>query len=133
MKKYETYSHAKTKLRYHLIFSTKYRRKFLNDIRDSVLSAFNYAESISQFKILIMEVDKDHIHILITFKPNISISQVVRRLKQITTIYLWENNERFLKKFYWKNKKILWTGGYFASTIGEVSEETLKHYIENQG
>jgi putative transposase len=133
MKKYETYSHAKTKLRYHLIFSTKYRRKFLNDIRDSVLSAFNYAESISQFKILIMEVDKDHIHILITFKPNISISQVVRRLKQITTIYLWENNEQFLKKFYWKNKKILWTGGYFASTIGEVSEETLKHYIENQG
>jgi len=133
MKKYETYSHAKTKLRYHLIFSTKYRRKFLNDIRDSVLSAFNYAESISQFKILIMEVDKDHIHILITFKPNISISQVVRRLKQITTIYLWKNNEQFLKKFYWKNKKILWTGGYFASTIGEVSEETLKHYIENQG
>lgn len=133
MKKYETYSHAKTKLRYHLIFSTKYRRKFLNDIRDSVLSAFNYAESISQFKILIMEVDKDHIHILITFKPNISISQVVRRLKQITTICLWENNEQFLKKFYWKNKKILWTGGYFASTIGEVSEETLKHYIENQG
>lgn len=133
MKKYETYSHAKTKLRYHLIFSTKYRRKFLNDIRDSVLSAFNYAESISHFKILIMEVDKDHIHILITFKPNISISQVVRRLKQITTIYLWENNEQFLKKFYWKNKKILWTGGYFASTIGEVSEETLKHYIENQG
>ena len=133
MKKYKTYSHAKTKLRYHLIFSTKYRRKFLNDIRDSVLNAFNHAESISQFKILIMEVDKDHIHILITFKPNISISQVVRRLKQITTIYLWENNEQFLKKFYWKNKKILWTGGYFASTIGEVSEETLRHYIENQG
>lgn len=130
--RYETTSHAKTRLRYHIIFSTKYRRKCLNQIRDDVLNSFKYAESISDFRILYMEVDKDHIHFLVKFKPSLSITQVVRRMKQISTNYIWKKQESFLKKFYW-NKKILWTGGYFVSTIGEVSEENIKEYIKNQG
>lgn len=130
--RYETTSHAKTRLRYHIIFSTKYKRKCLNQIRDDVLNSFKYAESISDFRILYMEVDKDHIHFLVKFKPSLSITQVVRRMKQISTNYIWKKQESFLKKFYW-NKKILWTGGYFVSTIGEVSEENIKEYIKNQG
>jgi len=43
------------------------------------------------------------------------------------------SNEEYLKKYYWKGKHILWTHGYFCSTIGDVSEQTLKKYIENQG
>lgn len=131
--KYETFSHAKTLIRYHIIFSTKYRRKCLDPIHDSVISAFREAESKSDFKILVMELDKDHIHLLIQFRPHYSIEQVVRRLKQLSTYYIWRDNEQWLKKFYWTGKHILWTHGYFASTIGDVSEKTLKHYIENQG
>lgn len=131
--RYETFSHAKTLIRYHIIFSTKYRRKCLNQIHSSVLSAFKEAESKSDFKILVMELDKDHIHLLIQFKPHYSIEQVVRRLKQLSTYYIWRDNETWLKKFYWSGKHILWTHGYFASTIGDVSEKTLKKYIENQG
>ena len=63
MKKlYKTYGHSKTNLKYHAIFSTKYRRKCLNDIRDNGLKSFKYAENISDFSILTMEIDKDHIH-----------------------------------------------------------------------
>ena len=119
-------------MRYHIIFSTKYRKKCLNQIHDSVIEAFKKSEINSHYKILAMELDKDHIHLLITFKPFLSISQVVRRLKQLTTKYIWGQNENFLRKFYYKNK-ILWTHGYFCSTIGEVSETTIKKYIENQG
>lgn len=129
---YLTLGHAKTHLRYHIIFSTKYRKRCLNQIHDSVIEAFKKSETNSHYKILIMELDKDHIHLLITFKPFLSISQVVRRLKQLTTRYIWDQNENFLKKFYYKNK-VLWTHGYFCSTIGEVSEATIKKYIENQG
>lgn len=129
---YETFNHAKTSLRYHLIFSTKYRRKCLNNIKDTVFNAFKYCESISDFKILTMELDKDHIHLLVNIPPHYSIEQTVRRLKQITTAYLYKNEYCYLKKFYWK-RNIIWTHGYFCSTIGEVSEQTLKHYIENQG
>jgi len=131
--KYITYNHAKTRLRYHFIFSTKYRRKCLTEIHDIVIDAFKDAESKSHFKILTMELDKDHIHLLITFSPAYSIEQTVRRLKMLTTRYIYEKAGSYLSKFYWKDKLTLWTHGYFCSTIGNVSEETLKHYIENQG
>lgn len=130
---YLSLGHAKTHLRYHIIFSTKYRKKCLNQIHDSVIEAFKKSEINSHYKILTMELDKDHIHLLITFKPFLSISQVVRRLKQLSTKYIWEDNEDFLKTFYYKKEKVLWTHGYFCSTIGEVSETTIKKYIENQG
>ena len=51
----------------------------------------------------------------------------------ISTNYVYARCENYLKKFYWKDKRLLWTHGYFCSTIGEVSEQTVKHYIENQG
>ena len=134
MKKlYKTYGHSKTNLKYHVIFSTKYRRKCLNDIRDNVLKSFKYAENISDFSILTMEIDKDHIHFLLEFKPSLSIEQVVIRMKQISTNYLYKTCSSHLKQFYWGNENVLWTRGYFVSTIGEVSEKTLIHYIENQG
>lgn len=133
MQKYQSFSHAKTKCLYHLIFSTKFRRKCLNDIYDVVIDAFRYCESKSNFEILEIELDKDHIHLMIKFKPSYSIEQVVRRLKQMTTFYIYEKEEQYLRKFYWKKKKILWTNGYFCSTIGDVSEETLRKYIQNQG
>jgi putative transposase len=133
--KYLTTAHAKTSIRYHIIFSTKYRRKCLDEIRDIVLNSFRYVESISHFKILYMNLEKDHIHFLITWKPSLSITQVVSRMKQISTNYIYKNEiaKEHLKKFYWGKKKKLWTGGYFVSTIGEVSEKTLKEYIEKQG
>jgi putative transposase len=130
---YESIAHAKTRLRYHIILSTKYRKKCLNEIHESILEAFTLAEKNSSFKILTMELDKDHIHLLMKWKPSLSIVQVVRRLKILTTKYIWEKNEDYLKKYYWGNKRKLWSGGYFCSTIGDVSERTLKNYIENQG
>ena len=131
--KYKTFGHAKTKLRYHLIFSTKFRRKCLDQIHDDVISSFKYSESKSNFKILVMELDKDHIHMLVEIKPKYSIEQVVSRIKQLTTNYLWKKQGEHLRKYYWKQHHILWTHGYFCSTIGDVSESTLKQYIENQG
>lgn len=89
---YETFNHAKTRLRYYFIFSTKYRRKCLNEIRDVVLESFRYAESISHFKIITMEIDKDHIHILVKFPPKYSIEQIVKRMKQISSNYIYNNS-----------------------------------------
>lgn len=133
MKKlYKTYGHAKTNLKYHVIFSTKFRRKCLGEIREHVLESFRYSEKISDFSILRMELDKDHIHFLLEFRPSLSIQQVVSRMKQIFTNYLYKTCEYHLRKFYY-GKSYLWTRGYFVSTIGEVSEETLRKYIENQG
>lgn len=130
--RFESIAHAKTRLRYHIIFSTKYRRKCLEKVREEVLAAFRYAEEKSDFKILIMNLEDDHIHFLLKFKPSLSITQVVSRMKQLSNWYLWKYQEEHFRKFFWKKNKI-WTGGYFASTIGEVSEQTILEYIKNQG
>lgn len=79
-----------------------------------------------------MEVDKDHIHFMISSVPKISPLQIVRVLKQQSTIEIWKLHKNELKKQYWK-ENTFWIDGYFCSTIGEVSSETLKHYIRNQG
>jgi putative transposase len=47
-------------------------------------------------------------------------------------VYLWEKHPEYLKKFYWKQHKV-WTGGYFAATVGSVSEENVAKYIKDQG
>ena len=131
-KDYESIAHAKTRLRYHVIFSTKYRRNCLLEVKDEVLNSFRYGESISDYKILVMNLENDHIHFLLKWKPSLSIDQVIRLMKQCSTTYLWDNCNLHFKRFYWKNKNI-WTGGYFCSTIGEVSETKISAYIENQG
>lgn len=84
------------------------------------------------FEIKEMEVDKDHIHMMIESVPKISPLQIVRVLKQQSTIQMWRKYFKELKKYYWA-ENTFWTDGYFVSTIGEVSSKTLKHYIQNQG
>ena len=132
MDKYDSLKHKKFKIRYHIIFSTKYRRKCLTGIRDEILSYMKEAET-KDFHIETQEIDKDHIHLLVYATPNIAPYQIVHRLKQQSTYLAWKNHHNYMSYWYWSGKHYLWTRGYFVSTIGEVSEKTLKHYIENQG
>lgn len=127
------YSHSKCRLRYHIIFSTKYRNKCLEPIKDKVIDAFRYCESRSDFSILNLNTDKDHIHLYVEIPPTLSVGQVVNRMKAITTNYLWDKFDYYLKDYYWKKKRMLWTHGYYASSIGNVSESVVWNYINNQG
>ena len=134
MSKYERFNHAKTFLRYHLIFSTKYRRKLLNTIREDLLAAMKTAQDKNgNFRIEIEEVDKDHIHLLVRINPCESIANVVHDLKQQSTYLMWKQHHDYMTSFYWSGQHHLWTRGYFASTIGGVSEKTIVEYIRNQG
>lgn len=137
MTDYEHYNHEKFKMRYHLIFSTKYRRKCLGPIMEDVKASMKRAEAMqNKWSIEVMEIDSklcDHIHFLIRTTPTCQISEIVHKLKQISTYDMWQKHFEWLGKFYWSGKHYLWTKGYFCTTIGEVSEKTLQHYIETQG
>lgn len=130
---YECYNHSRNRTRYHIILVTKYRRKCLSEIEDVVYRAFRECESRSDITIRNMKLDGDHIHLLISFPSKYSISQTINRLKQFTTKYLYSEQESYLKNWYWKKKRVLWSDSYFVSTIGSVSEEKVMNYIENQG
>jgi putative transposase len=79
-----------------------------------------------------METDKDHIHYMIETEPTISISKIVNLMKSYTTYHIWKKYSCYLQKHFWK-EHTFWTDGYFACSVGNVSEEMLKRYIKNQG
>ena len=125
--------HNRNLLMVHLIFVTRYRKKlfygeFRNDIKQYIFDTCK----VHHWYIRRMETDKDHIHILLQYNPTDSITQIVSTLKQVSAYYAWKKYHRLLQKQYWK-EHTLWSDGYFAASIGQVSAETIKHYIENQG
>ena len=131
---YKRKNHSKFCLKAHIVFVTKYRKKIINEeIRKPITYIFEHISSISDFVIEEMETDKDHIHLLIAYKPKVSILQIVRKLKQESTVYLWNNHASFLIQNYWK-RKIFWSSVYFAASICVgASYKTIQEYIKNQG
>jgi len=87
---------------------------------------------ISDFNIDTMEVDKDHIHLLLDIVPKISVSSIVNRLKVMSTNCLWKKCKDYLQTQFWKEKSF-WSDGYFVCTTGNANMETIKKYIETQG
>lgn len=131
---YKTKNHSKYNLKAHIVFVVKYRKKLINkDIDFFLKTKIKQIEDRSDFRIELMETDKDHIHLLVDYDPKVSIVQIVRRLKQETTFELWKVHESYLKKHFWQ-ERTFWSDGYFACSIGEgVSYDTIQEYIRNQG
>ena len=119
-------------LQCHLIFVVKYRKKLLITYGDLIKTIFKDQEDRSSFVIETMEVDKDHIHLLLSYEPQISITQIVRRLKLSSTKQLYINFKKDLKREFWK-ENTFWSDGYFVCSIGEANNDTIRKYIENQG
>lgn len=134
MSRYNTLNHEKYRIQYHIIFSTKYRKKCLEPVKDDLLESMKRAESLqNKWNIETMETDKDHIHFLINASPVCIPADIIHSLKQVSTYDMWEKHGNYMEKYYWSGKHYLWTRGYFISTIGDVSDKTVKNYIEKQG
>ena len=131
---YISQNHSKHLLMCHLIFSCKYRKKLLIRYKKEVKQIFYDVAEEKDLNIIEMEVDKDHVHILIQYPPTKSILEVVRLLKQISTYRIWRQNDNhiYLRKHFWK-EKTFWEDGYFACSIGQVSKDIIEKYIQNQG
>lgn len=132
MKNYKSKNHSKYNIKYHLIFVCKYRTKLLIKYGKEIKQIMKDISYKYDFDILEIEVDKDHIHIMIDSEPKLSPLMIVRVLKQQSTQIIYGRYRNELKKQFWK-ENTFWTDGYFCSSIGEVSSKTLKRYIENQG
>ena len=130
---YVSRNHSKYLLMAHLIFVCKYRKPLLAKFGDDIKALMYEIAEEHDFGIAEMEVDINHIHLLIEYSPTQSILQIVRVLKQISTYRIWRSgNVKHLKKHFWK-ERTFWSDGYFACSIGEVSKETVERYIRTQG
>jgi putative transposase len=123
----------KYSLKVHIVLVTKYRKQILKDqISDDVKQWIYEMCNANKWDIVAMETDKDHIHLLVAYDTTDMVCDIVRKVKQNTTYHLWQKYSDFLSKCYWKHK-VFWSDGYFACSIGEVSESTIQRYIESQG
>lgn len=130
--KYRSLNHSKFLLLYHIILVCKYRHKLLVKTGDLIKGVIEGLTTEYEFTIETMEVDKDHIHILVNSVPKLSPLKLVHLIKQITTYYVWKHYENYLKMYLWK-EKTFWSDGYFVCSIGNASEKTIRDYIESQG
>lgn len=117
---------------YHLVLPTKYKREIFNE------GVFAYLEQILRRikdyypEVEIFEINHgiDHIHILISIPPKMSVGEAVRIIKANTARML-KSKFSHLKKIYWGTNSI-WSEGYFVSTVG-LNEKQIRKYIQNQG
>lgn len=128
---YHSSSHCKYLTQYHLIWCPKFRYSVLQNGVDETLKRI-LAEICSRYhyEIKALEVMPDHIHIFVDCPQTVAPCDIARTLKSISAVELFRAYPA-LKHFYARCGK-LWSDGYFISSVGHISEETVKKYIEEQ-
>ena len=133
LKEYISKDLSKFIIKYHIILVCKCRKQLLvGAFEYDMKKIMRHISEISDFDIEVMETDKDHLHMMVRSDPKLSPLQIVRRLKQMSISAVWKKYGDFLRQNFYK-EHTFWTDGYFVSSIGNVSQETIKKYIENQG
>ena len=128
---YHSAAHCKYLVQYHIIWCPKFRFSVLNnnvelklkEILQQICSKYSYG-------IKALEVMPDHIHIFLDCPQTVAPCDVVRTLKSISAVELFKAFPQ-LKRFY-ARCGVLWSRGYFISTVGHISENTVIKYIEEQ-
>ena len=126
--------HARTcvyNINYHVVWSVKYRRKVLSaEIEEYLKILVQQIADEKGFTVHLFEVGEgDHVHCFVSAPPKLSITNIVKYLKGITGRKLFENYPELRSKL-WKGE--LWNHSYYVETIGSVSEENIRRYIEHQ-
>jgi putative transposase len=130
MAEYRKDKHTVYNITYHYVWVTKYRYHVLKG--DVALRARDLIRQTCLSRgvtILKGNVGKDHVHILVSCLPSLSPSKIMQYIKGRSSRML-QDEFPHLKKRYWG--KHLWTRGYFCATVGTVTEEMIRQYIENQ-
>ncbi len=118
-------------LKAHLVLVPKYRRPLFNEQMIERLEEI-VKELLSKWYCKCIEVngEKDHLHVLFQYTPQVQLSKLVNNLKTVSSRYLKkEFSERFLE-FYWKDS--LWSSSYFISSCGGVTIDVLRQYVQEQ-
>ena len=124
-------SHATYQHQYHLVWGTKYRRKWLKPYVKADLAEFMYRleSHYPTVKILALNTDEDHVHVQIEIPPDIAVAKVVQALKQNSSREI-RKKYAFVRRMYMEDS--IWAVGYFSSTVG-MNEDQIRKYIEHQG
>jgi len=128
--RYRSGSHSKYRLMYHLVWIPKYRKRILEGaVKSRLEELFRQCAEMNDWTIEELNIQKDHVHMLIGLKPTISVSRAVQLLKGGSSKIIRKEFSE-LEEFLWGAN--FWADGYFAETVGIVTEARIRSYIKNQ-
>ena len=130
MSNYRHGSHSVFSIHLRLVWVTKYRRRILsgevsNRVRDLVREVCRNQE----VEILKGKLAPDHVHLMVSIPPQVTISRLVQRLKGKSSHHLLAEFAHLRKQFWGRH---VWARGYFCCSSGNVTDEMVREYIENQ-
>jgi putative transposase len=130
MSKYKKLSHVIYYHVYHIVWTPKYRYRILDGkVREFVDESIRSLCEWKKIEILEMNIQIDHVHIVLSIEPRMSVSEAMGILKGKTAIKLFKSFPGLKKKPYWGNH--FWSRGYCSSTIG-LDEDKVRKYVKYQ-
>ncbi len=130
MSKYRKLTHVFYKCDYHIVFTPKYRFRILDGLlRPVVDQDVRMISNWKEVEIAELNIQPDHVHMVCSVPPKVSISQYMGILKGKLAIRLFKTYPNLKKKPYWGNH--FWSRGYFVSTVG-LDEEMIRRYVKYQ-
>ena len=128
---YHSASHCKYLIQYHIIWCPKFRFAVLKgDVESKLKEILQQICEKYRYQIKALEVMPDHNHIFVDCPQTVAPCDIARTLKSISAIQMFRAFPS-LKRFY-ARCGVLWSSGYFISTVGHISESTVIRYIEEQ-
>ncbi len=129
-KRFRRLSHTIYECKYHLIFCPKYRRRILRDeIKEYTKREIeNLLRQKEGIEVIEMNVQSDHIHLIVWIPPKYAVSEVMGYLKGKLAIRIFQRYERLGKQFWGRH---LWGRGYCVSTVG-IDEQRIREYVQWQ-
>ena len=130
MSKYKKQSHVVWKCDYHIVWTPKYRFRILTGaIKDLVEHDIRMLTKWKGCELVELSVQLDHIHLVVSIPPRVSISDLMGTLKGKLAIKLFKSYPSLKKKPYWGNH--FWSRGYFVNTVG-INEDLIRRYVQYQ-
>jgi putative transposase len=130
MRRYRLGAYTKTDLKVHLVWIPKYRKRVL--IGEVAVRARDVLRQIAiehEIEIITGKVSVDHIHMFISYRPTQNVSKIVQWLKGISSRILLSEFSHLRRQFWGKH---LWARGYLAVSSGNITDEMIQQYIEEQ-
>ena len=130
MKRYSSGSHTTHRLTYHLVWIPKYRKRVLRGpLARRLYELLRQCADMNQWTIEELNVQPDHVHLLVRLPPKEAVAHAMQLMKGGTSKVIRQEFPE-LEEFLWGDS--LWADGYFAESVGQVTEATIKAYIQNQ-
>jgi len=123
-------AHTVFEIHLHLVWTTKYRKAIMTgEVAVRVRDVVRQVCRAEEVEIMKGHVSKDHVHLLVSIPPQVTISRLVQRVKGKSSHTLLAEFAHLRKQFWGRH---LWARGYFCCSSGNVTDEVIASYIENQ-